>query len=221
MYLFDSDAAKKICQYHLLYELAEALNCSLSDFAVLPQLKFQLKLANDDKAFSKLGSVEAINCARQLVNAASEVEVVAEAANPLLELNRPDIDSGEAILFAALYDANDKGLISGDKRAFIALSKVDGLPLLDALWARFICFEEAVFLILRETDFQQVSEKIRSRPGVDTAISIAFGRVEANPREMVIDAIKSYMCSLVKDTNGKYIPPADKGLPSLEDNHQR
>lgn len=211
MYLLDSDAAKKICQYHLLHELANALSCSLGDFAVLPQLKFQLKLANDAKAFAKLGSVEAVNSARQLVNAASEVEVVAEVANPLLDLNRPDIDSGEAILFAALHGVDEAELISGDKRAFVALSKVDDLPVLEGLWARFICLEEAVYLILRSTDFQQVSEKIRARPEVDMAISISFGRARANPREAVIEALRGYMYSLVEDTNRKYLPLTEWG----------
>lgn len=208
MYLLDSDAAKKICQYRLLHELAAALGCALSDFAVLPQLKFQLKLANADKAHEKLGSQEAADMARQLVAAASEVVVLVDVANPLLQLDRPDIDSGEATLFAALHGDNDSSLVSGDKRAFVALSKVNDVPVVDALWARLICLEEALFLILQHANFQQVSEKVRSVPTVDTAISIAFGRMDANPIEGVLNGLNSYLQDLQAKTSGKYLLPS-------------
>ncbi|HBP4742080.1 hypothetical protein CR64_06425 [Pseudomonas aeruginosa] len=207
MYLLDSDVAKKICQYNLLHELAGALGCGLGDFAVLPQLKFQLKLTKDDKALAKLGSLEAVDLARQLVASASEVEVVAESANPLLQLNRPDIDSGEATLFAALYGNEDTELLSGDKRAYVALSKVEGMPVIDALWARLICLEEALYLILGSSEFQLVSAKVRARPDVDTSLSIAFGRTAENPLESVVEALISYMRSLEADTSGKYLLP--------------
>lgn len=206
MYLLDSDAAKKICQYHLLHELAGALNCALNDFAVLPQLKYQLKLSRADKALAKLGTEEAVSLAQQLIGAASEVEVMAESANPLLQLNRPDIDSGEAVLFAALHD-NEAELLSGDKRAYIALAKVDGVPLVDALWAQLICFEEAMYLVLKHVDFQLVSDKVRARPDVDIAISISFGRAVANPLETVNGALLAYLRSLQADTGGKYLLP--------------
>jgi hypothetical protein len=208
LYLLDSDAAKKICQYRLLYELAAALGCALSDFAVLPQLRFQLKLANADRARDKLGSQEAVDMAGQLVEAASEVAVLVDAANPLLQLNRPDIDSGEATLFAALYGDNDSSLVSGDKRAFVALSKVDGVPVVDGLWARLICLEEALLLILQHAEFQKVSEKVRSVPAVDMAISIAFGRVHANPIHDVLNGLNSYLLDLQASTSGKYLLPS-------------
>ncbi|AWT10036.1 hypothetical protein DM292_07370 [Stutzerimonas frequens] len=206
MYLLDSDAAKKICQYHLLHELAGALGCGLESFAVLPQLKFQLKLADDGKALAKLGTPEAADLARQLVAAATEVEILAEAANPLLLLGRPDIDSGEVTLFAALH-GNDAELLSGDKRAYVALSKVEDVQETADLWARLLCFEEALYLILRSADFQLVSDKVRSQPSVDMAVSIAFGRAAANPPEAVTEALLSYMHALANETGGRYVLP--------------
>lgn len=206
MYLLDSDAAKKICQYRLLHELAEALDCALTDFAVLPQLKFQLKISKADKALAKLGTEEAVDLACQLIAAASEVEVVAESANPLLLLNRPDIDSGEATLFAALH-GNNAELLSGDKRAYVALSKIDGVALVDALWAQLVCLEEAIHLILKHTNFLHVSNSVRSRPDVDLSLSISFGRSAANSFETVNEALIGYLRSLQADTDGKYILP--------------
>ncbi|NUT88448.1 hypothetical protein HNO91_18585 [Pseudomonas corrugata] len=125
MYLLDSDAARKLCQYELIEELIVLLGCVMGDVAVLPQLKFQLRLTNDAKALEKLGTADAVELARRLIATAREVEVSAASANPLLELNRPDIDTGEATLFAAFWESADLSLVSGDKRAFIALSKVE------------------------------------------------------------------------------------------------
>lgn len=183
------------------------MKCSLSDFAILPQLRFQLKLVDDQKALSKLGTAGAVELARQLVSAASEVVIAAEAANPILQLERPDIDTGEAVLFAALHGDEQSELVSGDKRAYVALSRVDSVPAVDMLWARLICFEEAIYLILQSSDFDVVSTKIRARPSVDTAIGISFGRAVASSQTSVIDALKSYMSDLVKNTQGKYQAP--------------
>lgn len=207
MFLLDSDVAKKICQYHLLNELAVSLGCGLNDFAILPQLRFQLKLADPAKALNKLGTQEAVDLAHELVRAAAEVEVVAETANPILELNRPDIDSGEATLFAALHNAEADSLVSGDKRAFVALSAINGVSVVDAFWARLICLEEAMHLIVMSANFDDVSAKVRAQPAVDIAISIAFGRAVANVQAVVVEALASYMSDLHACTNGKYVLP--------------
>lgn len=207
LYLLDSDAAKKLCQYQLLHELAGALGCALNDFAILPQLRFQLKLDKDDKALAKLGTQTAVDLARDLVAAASTVEIEADAANPLLELNRPDIDTGEATLFAALHSNDNAHLCSGDKRAYIALSAINDVPVVQALWARLICLEEAIYLIVQRCDFQHVSDRIRAMPSADISLSIAFGRSVASPRETVIEALQSYMQHLYDGTGGKYVLP--------------
>lgn len=209
MYLLDSDAAKKVCQYQLLHELTVALGSNLSEFAVLPQLKFQLRLNDHIKSLEKLGSHEAVSLAKLLIQQAAEVEIVAETANPILELNRPDIDSGEAILFAALYGSDSDSMLSGDKRAFVALSKINEIPQIEALWTRVICLEEAIYLILQVADFQEVSYKVRARPDVDISLSIAFGRSKVNTSDEVSEALFSNMKHLRSETNGKYILPAE------------
>ncbi|MFS2158206.1 hypothetical protein ACCD10_12700 [Pseudomonas sp. Pseusp122] len=206
MYLLDSDAARKLCQYELIEELIVLLGCTIGDVAVLPQLKFQLRLANDVKALEKLGTENAVDLAKRLIASAQEVEVSATSANPLLELNRPDIDTGEAILFAALSERSDSSLVSGDKRAFVALSKVNGVPMIDGLWARMLCLEEALLWLARDGDFPKVSERVRNRLDVDTSIGISFGRSTPAAQQTVIDALQSYIDHLKQQTSGKYAP---------------
>jgi hypothetical protein len=206
LYLLDSDAARKLCQYELIEELIVVLGCTIGDVAVLPQLKFQLRLANDVKALEKLGTANAVDLAKRLIASAQEVEVSATSANPLLELNRPDIDTGEAILFAALSERSDSSLVSGDKRAFVALSKVNGVPMIDGLWARMLCLEEALLWLARDGDFPKVSERVRNRLDVDTSIGISFGRSTPAAQQTVIDALQSYIDHLKQQTSGKYAP---------------
>lgn len=208
--LLDSDAARKLCQYQLLSELAKALQCSFQNLAVLPQLRFQLRLADRQAAIKKLGSEEAFAQALDLVQNAKAVEVQIEYSNRLLVLDRPDIDSGEAVLFAALVQHNDAQMISGDKRAFVALSKINGEPLLDTLWVRFMCLEEALLIILDSEDFDQVSTKVRARADVDKALNLAFGRSAAAERASVRSALSSYIGDLKKDTCGKYLHPTER-----------
>ncbi|KPW28152.1 Uncharacterized protein ALO59_04315 [Pseudomonas amygdali pv. mellea] len=206
MYLLDSDAARKLCQYELIEELIVLLGCTIGDVAVLPQLKFQLRLTNDVKALEKLGTANAVDLAKRLIASAQEVEVSATSANPLLELNRPDIDTGEATLFAALCERSDSSLVSGDKRAFIALSRVNGIPAIDGLWARMLCLEEALLWLARDGDFPTVSEKVRNRLDVDTSIGISFGRSAPAAQQTVIYALQSYIDHLTQQTSGKYAP---------------
>jgi len=127
LYLLDSDAARKLCQYLLLDEFAKSLGCGFQDFAVLPQLRFQLSTQNESKALKKLGSSDAVLLAQKLVASAAEVDLSPDAANNLLQISRPDIDSGEAVFFAALSRRDQDIMVSGDKRAYVALSSIEGI----------------------------------------------------------------------------------------------
>lgn len=208
--LLDSDAARKLCQYQLITELTRALHCSYQELAVLPQLKFQLRLASPAAALKRLGSEEAVSHAHDLIRQAKIVEVMAEYSNQLLVLDRPDIDSGEAVLFAAMLQHDGARMLSGDKRAFVALSQIEGEPLLEPLWIRCICLEEAVWMILGAEDFDLISEKIRARDDIDNALATAFGRSVAAERDSVLTALMSYMGGLKRDTGGKYLPVTEK-----------
>jgi len=213
LYLLDSDAARKLCQYLLLDEFAESLGCGFQDFAVLPQLKFQLAIQHESKALKKLGSSEAVLLAQALVAAALEIDLSPGAANNLLQLNRPDIDSGEAVLFAALSQREEDMMVSGDKRAYVALSGIEGHSLVDGLWLRLISLEEAVLLILRCYPFELVSDRIRARNEVDMSLRIAFGSSSANTQATVIAALESYLGDLARLTGSKYRPLAEKQVP--------
>lgn len=202
-YLLDSDVAKKLAQYDLIIELANSLGCGLSDFTVLPQLKFQLSLFDAGKALQKLGSERAADAAKALVAAAVEVEID-NPNNPLLSLNTPGIDTGESVLLAALTEREEDKLISGDKCAFRALSDLSPNPVIDSLWPRMICLEQAIALIIKSNQFESISNKIRERPDVDTALSSIFGRSQACGRQDAEEGLESYITDLVEETDGLF-----------------
>ncbi|CRX68659.1 MULTISPECIES: hypothetical protein [Stenotrophomonas] len=211
-YLIDSDAAKALCQYGLMEDLATALGLTLSDFSILAQLRYQLHLANPAKALKKLGSKLAFDQAGELVANASEVVVLLDSANYALLEGTPDIDGGELALFAAMCDDNAAGLITGDKRSLVALCKVEG-PIQESFsWAQILCLEEAIALLIGHFGWMYVSERVRERPDVNVAISNIFGRSAAAPEAAISEGLQSYLKELQVNTAGKYCSPYLSGL---------
>ena len=206
-YLLDSDAAKSLCQYGLIEDLAAALNIALSDFSVLAQLRFQLHVANPAKALAKLGSEQAVGQVNLLISQASEVVVLVDSANYALLEGTPDIDGGELALFAALCDDGNAGLITGDKRSLVALCKV-GVPIQSSFsWAQILCLEEALALLVDHFGWSYVSERVRARPDVNTAISTVFGRSAAADEQAISEGLQSYLRDVQTRTSGKYQSP--------------
>lgn len=206
-YLLDSDAAKAVCQYGLIEELAAALNVALSDFFVLSQLRFQLHVADPSKALRKLGSELAVAQINLLVTQASEVIVLVDSANYALLEGTPDIDGGELALFAALCEDSSAGLITGDKRSLVALCKV-GATIQDSFsWAQILCLEEALALLVDHLGWSYVSDRVRARPDVNSAISSVFGRSVAASEQAVSEGLQSYLRDVQIRTSGKYQSP--------------
>ena len=205
-WLLDSDAATCMCKFGFVNDLAKALGVPLQALSILPQLRYQLHLLKPAKALKKLGSIEAVEQAQWLTANATEVIVLVDSANHALLEATPDIDGGELALFAALLDSNDSGLITGDKRALIALSNVKGLISDDLVWVRILCTEEAVALLIKQFGHSYVSGKVRERPDANVGLSIVFGRTAPSSDEGTSVALMSYIKELVSNTGGKYTP---------------
>ena len=216
MYLLDSDVARKMAQYTLIDDMVACLRCRLADLAVLPQLKFQLGIGTA-KALRKLGNEAAVAAANKLIDAAQEISLGPEAANTLLELNRPDIDSGEQVLFAALLLDASRQLVSGDKRAMVALSQIETI---EHVWASLRCLEDLVLLMVHAMAFDALSANIRGRADADISLSIIFGRSQAAPKASVLEALGSYLNQLINDTGGRYVISGRLGRVCGQCSHQ-
>ncbi|KHS05255.1 MULTISPECIES: hypothetical protein [Xanthomonas] len=206
-YLIDSDAAKALCQYGLIEDLATALGVTLRDFSILAQLRYQLHLASPAKALRKLGSNLAVDLANLLVAQASEVVVLLESANYSLLEGTPDIDGGELALFAAMCDDANAGLITGDKRSLVALCKVEGKIQESFTWAQILCLEETIAILIGHFGWEYVSDRIRIRPDVNNAVSNIFGRSAPAAEAAISEGLQSYLNELQAKTAGKYSSP--------------
>ncbi|MFC4761747.1 hypothetical protein [Dyella koreensis] len=209
-YLLDSDAAKCMCQYGLMQDLATALSVTLSDFYILSQLRYQLRLGTPTKALEKLGTAEAVQQAQLLVSSAAEVVVLTESANYLLLQGTPDIDGGELALFAALCDQPNSGLITGDKRSLVALCKVEGLGA-TLSWAHIMCTEETIRRLIKHFGWQYISDRIRAQPDVNIGLSLIFGRSSPASEQAIHEGLDSHINALAIDTGGKYITASFTG----------
>lgn len=76
--------------------------------------------------------------------------------------------------------------------------------MVEGLWPRLICLEEAILLILGDFPFELVSDRIRARNDVDMSLRIAFGGSTASTQETAIAALESYLGDLVRSTGSKY-----------------
>lgn len=207
MYFLDSDVVKKTAQYDLFNELVNSYESETHLFYVLPQLKYQLHIANKEKSVTKLGSEDAYFALSNFLESACEIDVIpTENANEILTLDQTDLDIGEQTLLAAVSSTDEGKMISGDKRAFISISKINHLSSLDNLWPFLICFENALQkIVISQKPFESISQKIRNRPDVDNSIKIAFGVSTSADIDSVMQALESYIDDLVSKTSGKYL----------------
>jgi len=207
MYFLDSDVVKKTAQYDLFNELISSYESEPHNFSVLPELKFQLHLANKNKSVEKLGSEEAYNALSTFLASASEINVIpTDAANEILALDQSNLDIGEQVLLAAVSSTDEGRMISGDKRAFISISKIKNLASIDSLWPYLICFESALQkIIISNNSFELITKKVRSRPDADNSIKIAFGISSPADIDSVMQALESYINDLICQTSGKYL----------------
>lgn len=130
---------------------------------------------------------------------------MSESANYVLLEGTPDIDGGELALFAALCENPSAGLVTGDKRALIALCKVTGPIEGRFTWAQILCLEEAMARLVAHFGLRHVSDKVRRHAGTNTAIEIIFGRTQPAKLQDVNRGFKSYLDDLVAETQGKYV----------------
>ncbi|MEN8170581.1 MAG: hypothetical protein ABFS08_10200 [Pseudomonadota bacterium] len=207
MYFLDSDVVKKTAQYDLFNELVDSYESETHNFYVLPELKFQLHLKNKDKSVKKLGSEGAFAALSTFLDSACEVDSIPTGtANEILTLNQTDLDIGEQTLLAAVSSSDEGKMISGDKRAFISISKIDHLSSIDDLWPYLICFENALQkIVLSQKPFESISQKIRNHPDADSSIKISFGVSFPADIDSVMQALESYINDLVSKTSGKYL----------------
>ncbi len=116
-----------------------------------------------------LSKVKIIEPSEEEIVLAGELEAMAQDANLAL-------DVGESQLCAVLLLRNLSFLITGDKRAIIALEALLSIcPQLTGLQGKVMCFEQCLMDALnRLGDYNKLRTAICAVPSADKAISICF-----------------------------------------------
>jgi hypothetical protein len=204
--LIDNDALLKLARYGLIDEALTVFGCTPADVNVLAAAKYsllptknRLRLCKDEESVTRL---EAFLRTSKTVDTGSADPDILDVLNTI-----PNIDGGEAILFAVGATNRDSLVITGDKRSLAALCSHDSVThVSNALLGRVVSME-VLFLMLIERQFVLIQERVRAKPDVDKTLMIVFGVSVAVDFESVREGLDSYINSLRSKTGTLlYVP---------------
>jgi hypothetical protein len=141
-----------------------------------------------------LDGVETVEPTEAEQSMAAEFELAAQR----LAVN---LDPGESQLCAVLICRTLRFLITGDKRAIIAINRlIPGGRRLDYLSGRVWCVEQLVLIMLSEGKAANLRKAICDEPSVDITLAICFSCTSGSADE---EGVKAGLESYVKDLRSK------------------
>jgi hypothetical protein len=210
--LIDNDLAIKISVYELPSEFIAILSAKglspsalqVSIYVVRNRLKRSRQISERDRAvksFEQLSSHLTI-----LEPTPVEIELAAtyEAKAQARDLQ---LDTGESQLLAVLLSRNAPLLLTGDKRAIVAIEEIVG----DQFeYPKIACLEQVIAAIVRLTNVQDVRSKICRDPTTDRALSLCFScGADAVSMASVLEGLDSYIDALRSSASRTLLPSND------------
>jgi hypothetical protein len=204
--LIDNDALLKLARYGLLDEAVALFESTPTDVRVLATAKYRLLPAKNRLRFCK----DEESAARLEAFLKTSNPLDAGLADPdLLDvLNAvPNIDAGEALLFAVGANNRDTLVITGDKRSLATLCSHDSVTDVSKALAGRVVSMEVLFSMLTEYQFTLIQERVRDKPDVDITLKILFGVTVPADFESVKKGFNSYISDLRSRTGTLlYVP---------------
>jgi hypothetical protein len=193
----DNDFLWKLVVFNLFHEALESLEVTQNDVRVLPEAKYVLKKRCKKEHVQKvLSALEPLIC----------LEVTPEDAIILESLIQdPSINVGEARLIAKMLQTPCSILATGDKRMIRGLGNPHKhLTIREQLQGKIICLEQAVFAVMdnNKYGFEYVKSRVVPVRDSDTAIKVVFGSGDKSTHRNCIQALKSYIEELQRESNG-------------------
>jgi len=113
------------------------------------------------------------------------------------------LDSGESQLCAVLIARALPLLLTGDKRAIVALEQLIEIDnRLSALEGKVRCLEQLILLALSASNYAQFRAAVCRQPGVDKALAICFScTLEQAALEGITEGLKSHINNLRSHAN--------------------
>ncbi|MEH1907691.1 hypothetical protein [Nostoc sp.] len=190
--LIDNDALLKLARYGLLDEAVAILGCVSTNVCVLATAKYSLFPVKDRLRFCK--EEESASRLEGFFRTSNLLNVQSADPDLLDELTSvPNIDAGEALLFAVGATNRNSLVITGDKRSLIALCSNDSVAQVSNLLVGRVVSMEVLFSHLVEYQFNHAQECVRSKPDADKALQIIFGVTAPASLESVREGLASYI----------------------------
>lgn len=194
--LWDNDIAFKMACYQLV-ETAVALGTredSPPAMLTVGQYVIRKKLDGHARVRDSSASQAAFGWLLQAIGFVEPIEdELALASEIESEATRAglDLDSGESQLLAILHSRGCTSLVTGDKRAVIAMAVVAQ----EMAERRVQCLEQLIAQIVVVTGVADTRAKVCKEPLVDRAISACFGCASVEPPHDndVYDGLRSYI----------------------------
>jgi hypothetical protein len=201
--LVDNDVLVKSACYGLLCDLGTSIAGAPSSCGVLGAARFVVPKAIDrqhlqrETVLARTAFQEFLEQSEVVEPAPAEQELAAEleAAAQALALN---LDAGESQLVAILVTRAVPRLLTGDKRAIVAMEQLlDTMPPLQPLIGRVHSLEQAVRRLMKSAGIDTVRSAVCAEPGIDKTLSICFScsSTDASPASIAA-GLESYIADL-------------------------
>lgn len=192
--VIDVDAMAKLAHWRLLPELPALVGIPWNETSTLPSLRYRAQraaTAPDGKLFRHTAAAQVAVAA---IDAMGKLPETDAARLPAFQ-DVPDIDAGEAVRFAVLAVHPEHYLLTGDKRALRALSRLP-VSVWQPLCGRVIVLEEVVLAAMETRGIEWLRERICAERALDKAIAIAMGSRCDAAIEAVREGLRSYLGEL-------------------------
>jgi hypothetical protein len=202
MALVDNDVLLKGACYRLL-NLPIDNDCGVNQIGYLAAARFVLSKrirrarlrGNAAEAEADLVSFLAKH---QAIEPTAEEQTLAADLEAMAQEILVNLDTGESQLLAALAVRALPALITGDKRAIIAIERLlDATTALAHVTGKVTCLEQIARHAVVDSDTSAIQEAICKEPEVDRALSICFSCFSSERTvETVLQALDSYISDL-------------------------
>lgn len=189
----DNDVIFKLARYELLTQCVDMFNSHNYMFRYLDALPYIAGINQPSRA-NKMGFESThVQSIKYFVDKSMPVIISDEQALEVIaQLRTPHLDAGELILTFGAQENKPAGLFTGDKRAINVINRMQKNALFALDDCQVLLLEEAIRIIMRCGDREQIITHIQSRPHVDKSLDICFRNLAS-----VDDALQSYIQNVV------------------------
>lgn len=201
VFLLDNDIALKIACLDLVDLYVELCRESNASVFCLPTLLIQLQRSK--KWRDRYGDAT-IGRAAAMVRDFNELNQPPDSDTLALLHTIPEIDAGEAVLFASAPCFPEFIIQTGDKRCLVALAESAVLPddFIERYREKVQCFEQVLLAMIHRFDFERISASVKANKNCDTVADIVSGAAVRANRENAMQGLMSYIRDLRQRSGG-------------------